>query len=551
MAQFEFNGEEVKVTNLQGVAQGLPQVLHGPNLSGLDGGPGAPPSSDDVFNSAYDSLGSAAREASIPLSSVSNNKRYPYVFRGSNPEEMYGRQQSSGEKIYNDVIKFAGLTATTIAGGFGVLYGAGKWALPGGKFSDVYDNEVMRGLDDINKGLDTIAPNYYTEAETSARWFDKENLFTTNFWFDKVFKNAGFAVGAMVSGNIANGLVGSAGSAIGRSLANQAVKAGRTAATLDIGQSFRNFAPFLNSAARVFSVGENVKAANLLRSEVSSIADLASKSTRLLQIEKEAAKYLGWNDAARRTAIALYSSAGESSFEALQTSMEFRERMIEDYINTYGEEPVGDALEAIDEKSRGVGNSSFLANLGLLTATEFQQLPYLLGSSYKRTREAASQLLGKVDDIVLSEGKYIAAAERNAGKLNKLKTVASAIQRYTFDPKESLQELGQYAIQVGVQNYYATGRDGSEGEGLIDQFLNFGRSTLGIGESIFDYGLFGTDESGKEVGALVSKEGIESAIIGGLTGGPMQAMGKYQERKATQENTKSFLKELKNAPTLK
>jgi hypothetical protein len=544
MAQFEFNGEEIKVVNLQGVATGLPEVLYGPNLSGINGGPSTPPSFDDIFNSTYDSLGSAARIESVPLSSISTDKRYPYVFRGTNPEEMYAQHQTSGDKIFNDVVKFAGLTATTIAGGFGMLYGAGKWALPGGKFSDVWNNEVMHGLDDINKGLEKELPNYYTQAEQEAKWWSTDNWLTTNFWFDKVIKNAGYAVGAMVSGNIANGIVGSAGSAIGRGLASRAT-------ALDIGQSFRNFSPFLNSAARAFSVGENVKAFNLLRSEISSISDLASKSTRLLQIEKEAAKYLGWNDAARRTAVALYSSAGESSFEALQTSIEYRDRMIDEYINTYGKEPEGEELEAINEKSREVGNASFSANLALLTATEFQQLPYLLGSSYKRSREAASQLLGKVDDVVLSEGKYISAAERNAGKLDKLKSIASGVGRYTFDPKEALQELGQYAIQIGVQNYYSLGRDSEEANGLIDQALNFGKTVYGIGENIIDYGLFGRDEEGEGVGALVSKEGIESAIIGGLTGGPMQAMGKYQERKAQKQNTQSFLKELNNAPTLK
>jgi hypothetical protein len=230
MAQFQFNGEDIKVVNLGGVAQGLPDVLHGPNLSGIDGGPGEMPSPEQMFDSTYNSLGGEARTENIPLSSISTDKRYPFVFRGSNPEEMYGQQQGSGEKIYNDVVKFAGLTATTIAGGFGMLYGAGKWGMPGGKFSDVWDNEVMHGLDDINTSLDEYLPNYYTQAEQDAEWWSKDNLLTTNFWFDKVMKNAGYAVGAMVSGNIANGVAGAAGRGIGSALARAAVS--------DLSQSF-------------------------------------------------------------------------------------------------------------------------------------------------------------------------------------------------------------------------------------------------------------------------------------------------------------------------
>jgi hypothetical protein len=529
MAQFQFNGEDIKVVNLGGVAQGLPDVLHGPNLSGIDGGPGEMPSPEQMFDSTYNSLGGEARTENIPLSSISTDKRYPFVFRGSNPEEMYGQQQGSGEKIYNDVVKFAGLTATTIAGGFGMLYGAGKWGMPGGKFSDVWDNEVMHGLDDINTSLDEYLPNYYTQAEQDAEWWSKDNLLTTNFWFDKVMKNAGYAVGAMVSGNIANGVAGAAGRGIGSALARAAVS--------DLSQSYKLITPYLKNAARAFSVGENLKAANLSRAGISSISDLASQSTKLFQIEQEAAKFLGWNDAARRTAVALYSSAGESSFEALQTSIHYREKLIQDYINTYGKEPEGIELEQINQKSRDVGNTSFLSNLGLLTVTEFQQLPYLLGSSYKRTREAATQLLGKTDDVILSGGKYISAAEKNVGKLNRIKSTAGALFKYGFDPKESLQELGQYAIEVGVQKYYDLANEGEEGEGIID--------------SILSYGLFGTDEKGKGVGALVSKEGIESGIIGGITGGPMQAYGKYQERKQQRENTKKFLDEINNAPQLK
>tara|TARA_R110000868_G_scaffold14426_1_gene67111 strand:- start:11101 stop:24315 length:13215 start_codon:yes stop_codon:yes gene_type:complete len=543
---FEFKGQEVLVGNTAGVSQDLPAIIHTPlpNLSGIDGGPGEPMSFQESFKQKYNKAPGGNKIESIPLSSISTNKRFKSVFIGSDPEEMHAQQQSWTEKAYNDTLKFGSLVGTTIAGGFGMVYGAGSWAL-GGNFSDIWSNPIMQGLDKINKEIDVALPNYYTEAEKNAEWYSPDNWMTANFLFDKVIKNSGFAVGAMLSGNIANGLIGSTGASIG-SLAAR----GAAASVVETGQAFKLFTPLLRGTARAFSVGENVAAANVLRSEISSIADIASKSTNLLQIEKQAAGFAKFNNAARRTAIAAYSSAGESSFEALQTSNEFRDKLLNDYFNKNGKNAEGSDLEKIDSLSRRVGKMSFLSNMAVLTVTEFQQLPYLAGSSYKKTRQAANEALGKVDNAILKEGKYVSAMAEAApttrfGKVYKgITNTAGALVKgkttYLFDPKESFQELLQYAIQTGTENYYNKAYKGVEAENIIDGFLE-----------IAGFGLFGRDAQGKGVGALVSKEGLESALIGGLTGGLMQARGKYSEKQEIKEHTKSFLNELNNSPTLK
>ena len=161
MAKKYFQGEEIGVTNLGGVKPQLP-VFNTPlpNLSGIDGGVDKK-SVDDIFSDAF-AQNADTRIESIPLSSISTDKRYPYVFRGSNPEEMYAQQQTVTEKAFNDTLKFTNLVGTTIAGGLGMVYGAAKFALPGGKFSDIFDNPVMNGLDDWNKKIDNeLLPNYY------------------------------------------------------------------------------------------------------------------------------------------------------------------------------------------------------------------------------------------------------------------------------------------------------------------------------------------------------------------------------------------------------
>jgi len=550
---FEFKGDEVRVGNYGGVAQGLPEIVNTPlpNLSGLDGGPGGPTTFAESFKQRYNEAPGGGKIESVPLTAISTDKRYKSVFIGSNPEEMHAQQQAWTQKAYNDTLKFGTLVGTTIAGGFGMVYGAGKWLLPGGKFSDIFSNPIMQGLDKINNAVDEALPNYYTEAEKNAEWFSKDNLFTANFLFDKVIKNSGFAVGAMLSGNIANGLIGGAGKAIGGLAARGAASLGETSS------AFKLFTPILKNAARAFSAGENVAAGNVLRTQAKSIADIASQSTELLAIAKQQAKFGKFNLAARRTAIAAYSSAGESSFEALQTSNTFRDKLLTDYFYENGVNAEGDELAKIDDLSRRVGKMSFLSNMALLTVTEFQQLPYLAGSSFKKTRQAANELLGKVDDAVLKEGKYVSAAAQAApstrvGKLFKgVTNTGGALLRgkatYLFDPKEGLQELLQNAIQVGTENYYNKGYEGKEAEGIIDAIVD----TISTGIDIAKYGLFGVNAQGKEEGALLTKEGLESALIGGLTGGPMQAMQTYAEKKQIKTHAANFLKELDNSPTLK
>ena len=540
---FEFKGKEVRVTNQGGVAEGLPEITSF-DLPNLSGGPGEPMSFQESFKQNYNNAPGGNKIASVPLSSISTDKRYKSTFIGSDPEEMHAQQQAWTQKAYRDTLKFGTLVGTTVAGGFGMVYGAGKWLLPGGKFSDIWSNPIMQGLDKINNAVDEALPNYYTEAEKNSEWYSKDNLFTANFLFDKLIKNSGFAIGAMLSGNIANGLMGSAGKAVGGLAARGATSLGET------GTAFKFFTPILRNTARAFSVGENIAAGNVLRTQAKSIADIASQSTKLAQIAKEQAKFAKFNLAGRRTAIAAYSSAGESSFEALQTSNTFRDKLISDYFYANGKNPEGEDLERIDSTSRKVGAMSFLSNMAVLTVTEFQQLPYLAGSSFKKTRKAANELLAKADNAVMREGRYVSAMAEavpstRLGKIFKgVTSTGGALLRgratYLFDPKEGLQELLQNSIQVGTENYYNKAYKGNEAEGIIDSLAD----TVG-------YGLFGRDEKGEGVGALVNKEGLESALIGGLTGGPMQARQLYANKKQIKAHTASFLKELNNSPTLK
>ena len=455
--------------------------------------------------------------------------RYDTVVYGANNEDAWGAQQSWVSKGVNGILKGTNLAATTVVGGFATVGGAIS-SLFTGRLADIWDNPVMQGIDKWNEKVDQeYLPNYYTDQEKNADWYDSDNWWTANFLFDKVIKNSGFAVGAIISGNIAGKALGMAGTAIGEAAAARAT-------AMEANQAFKAFSPLMRNTARAFSAGKNAEAAALLEGEISSIADITQKTSKMAEIAAQTNKFGYINDVGKRFGIAAYSQAGESSFEALQTSNEFRNQLIDRQTRgNFGVALDEEELKKIDQATAKVGKASFLANMALLTATEYVQLPKLMGSTYASERQAANNLARMTNDVVLENGQYVAkqTAKTKFGKLyNKVKGVG----KYVFDPKEMGQEISQYALQVGTQNYFKKDSEGKAADALVDGFL---------------YGLVGEDESGKDVGALVSKEGLEGGLIGGLTGGVMQARGNYMMSKATKTNTAAFLQDLNNAPSYK
>jgi len=489
---------------------------------------GRPLSQDDRINLQNRQVDpSEIRPGKTYLSDVASDLtgRYDTVIYGANNEDAWGAQQSVLSKGVNGILKGTNLAATTVVGGFATVGGAIS-SLFTGRLSDIWDNPVMQGIDKWNEKVDQeYLPNYYTDQEKNANWYSPDNWWTANFLFDKAIKNSGFAVGAIISGNIANSALKATGTAIGQG-----------AAALDAAQSFKAFSPLLKNTARAFSAGKNAEAAALLEGEISSIADITQRTSKMAEIAAQTNQFGYVNSVGRRFGVAAYSQAGESAFEGLQTSNEFRDKLIDQQTRAnFGVALNEEQLKRIDETTAKVGKASFLTNMALLTATEYVQLPKLMGSTYASERQAANSLSRMTSDVVLENGQYVArqTAKTNFGKLyNKVKGVG----KYVFDLKEMGQEIGQYAVQIGTQNYYNKAFKGDDASVLVDGVL---------------YGLYGTDSSGKGVGALNSKEGLEGGLIGGLTGGVMQARGNYMMSKATKTNTAAFLQELNNAPTYK
>ena len=495
------------------------------------GGDGSKPSTVfDLLNDASKTSYFGPKGIFVTNEALDDNIRYstfnPTV---ENIEDYKAYGQSTLDRAFNGITKGVSLAGTTILGLGGLAYGSIKAALPGGKFSDIYNNEITRELDDFNTKLDReVLPNYYSQKETEAAWYSTDNWFNANFLFDKLIKNSGYAVGAIFSGNIINAGLKATGLLLG-------TRALRLATAAESSQAFKVFTPLLRNTARAFSLGKNIEAANILEKGVSSIADVEAQSAALAEIARTTNVFGKINDIGRRSIVASLSTAGEASMEALQTSKEFRENLIQEYkVNHNGLDPIGADLENINRLTASVGNTSFLGNLAILGITEYVQLPKLLGSSYAAEKKAANSLIGETGEIIKREGKYIAAGPTT--KFGKLFEKTSRVGGFIFDPKESAQELSQYALQVGTQNYYKKGYESKDANLWTDLVM---------------YGFTGTDETGKDVGALVSKEGMESMLLGGITGGLLQISSKIRAGNAIKANTQNYLNQIENAPTFK
>jgi hypothetical protein len=420
------------------------------------------------------------RGGSIPRSMAElTNPRYNVFVPGDyNNEDAYAQGQSWTEKMVNGVGKGLALTGTTfLQGTVGLVNGVGNW-IATGNFSSFYDNELNRSLDDINKRLDNnLLPNYYTDVEKNAKWYSPDNLFTANFLWNGVVKNLGFAAGAALSGGV--------------------YAAGIKALSA------------LPGISRLISVGKQAEVLAATEAGLTSVNKVADTFGKVKSLSDRFLSSYNVLNKGGRAVVAGLSTTGEAGFEALQTLNDKRNQLIEDYIiENDGIYPTGEALDDINRKSEEYGNSAFLLNVGLLSATNYIQFPRILGATYRGEKSVLNSLTRETKDIVEDAGKYVAKPTRGGkvlGTLNK-------IRPYTFSVSEAFEEGAQFAIGKGVNDYYNK-KNNNEPTSFLESLSEGFVQT------------FGTDE------------GMENILIGGLSGAIMQGRGRFAEERAKSRNT--------------
>jgi hypothetical protein len=462
---------------------GIPEPL--PNipfrgLSTQDVGGGEPVSPLEALDASVRSSNKGLQGGSIrrSLGELTNPRYNVFVPGDYNNEDAYAQGQSWTEKMVNGVGKGLALTGTTfLQGTLGLVNGVGNW-IATGNFSSFYDNDLNRGLDNLNKQLDdNLLPNYYTDVEKEAKWYSPDNLFTANFAWNGIVKNLGFAAGAALSGGVYSSGI-------------KALSA-------------------LPGISRLVSVGKQAEVLAATEAGLTSVNKVADTFGKVKSLSDRFITSYNVLNKGGRAVVAGLSTTGEAGFEALQTLNEKRNELIQEYVAANdGVYPDAQAMEDINAKASEVGNSAFLLNVGLLTATNYIQFPRILGSTYKGEKSVLNELTRETKNIIEDGGKYIAKPSR-AGKI--LGTL-DKIRPYTFSTSEAFEEGAQFAIGKGVENYYNK-KNNNEPTSFLES----------LSEGFIQ--TFGTDE------------GMENVLIGGLSGAIMQGRGRFREDMAKSKNT--------------
>lgn len=423
---------------------------------------------------------------SYSLADVTSERYNVYVPGNYNNEDAYAQGQGWTAKMVNGVGKGLSLTGTTLLQStLGMVNGVAR-AISDGRAASFYDNEFNRALDEFNKSLENSLPNYYTDIEKNASWYSPSKLFTANFLWDGIVKNMGFAAGAYLSGGLyASGL-----------------KA-------------------LPLTSRLFSVGKGAEALAATEQGLLAANKVADTYGKVKSLSDRFLSTYNILNPGGRALVAGLATTGEAGFEAFHNLNQFRESLIEDYKLTHqGQEPIGADLERINKQADEVGNSSFMLNTALLTATNYIQFPKILGSSYTAEKGIINSLQNDIATITKdASGKLIQKTPTTIR--GKMLSGIKGIAPYTFSASEGFEEGAQYAITVGVQDYYKKKYDGDVADFLGSMMEGFGQT-------------FTTDE------------GMENVLIGGLSGAIMLGRSRYLESAQRNKNTADALQKFNN-----
>jgi hypothetical protein len=465
-----------KIVNLGGTIEGFPNT---PVVNtDIRQSKGPTPSITDLYTQGLSTVKPAGVKA-VPTSNIYIGERYAAVRPGEDLEEMYGQQQSSADKWKNGAIKFFGTaTASLVSGTAGLVYGVGS-AIKDGKFSSLYNNDLTRKMDEtFIQGLDNTAPNYYTTKERDSDWWSPDNIWTANFFSDKLMKNLGYTVGALAGG------VGWAKLLKTLGTTNALVRGGYGLEAVTAAENAMQAVPKVNQFA-AFDGAVNSVAQKYLKTPLAKI---------LSDPERIVASTMG--------------TFGEASLEALQNANEFRKGAIEQYVRKYGKNPTGADLEEIDDYVSSVGNFTWGMNTLLLTGTNYIQLPKILGSSNRADKMLLNQIEKKGQGAAFTE-------VMPATKFGKVLQRSKDVSKLFFAPSEAFEEGAQFAIQVGTNDYFNRAFRNRQG---TQDFLTALNGTMG-------------NVLGKGVEETIStKEGLESILIGGLSGGIQRARNTIQQQ---------------------
>lgn len=416
--------------------------------------------------------------------------------------EYKAQQQPGIDQLANGLVKGAVLAGTTFADTFGgTLSGVLNMALNGseqGYLNAFVKNPFSNAMQDINDASEKAFANYRTKAEQEMDVF--EQMFSAkgagNFWGDMFIKNLGFAGGAMAAGYVSGALF---------SGLTQGVRARQEA------ELFKKMTKnVITKDAR--SVEEGIQM--LANAERTGLLNV--EATELKQLLEDSGKaYRNLNRANQLTSSAL-AATGEARIEALGNGRQFQEAKLQElnaeFKNPDGtfkagktQEEYNNKLNQLDDLVKGFQNSEFLINTALLTASNFIGYRNFFAKDYGLNA-------GRFDDLIsINSIKNITAGE-DIAKLIQSKWYSTLGKSLMGSGREGLEEFFQTVTQKSADNYYSAKFNGID----PDAFTSL---AAGMNEAM-------------------GKEGLESFILGAMTGLIMPGGGLISEFKQAKQLNK-------------
>ncbi len=458
----------------------------------------------------------------LPSFSASDvyNPRYTSILPGENSEEVFGQTQPWYKQWGNALVKMGATAAgtfvnslTAIPDTISSIHNGSPW-----------DTAAGGAIDNWLKNLEDKFPNYYT------KWQQEHPFMSalpfsggfSNFWGDKFLKNLGFTVGAI-------------GGAVVQDLAVGALTEGLGEIPM-IGAQIGKASLWLN---KVLSGTDKVE-------ELLQLGRAAGRTTDQLMDLKKLAQAAAASKTANgaRFALNLYgSAASEAGFEARDGYNNVRQDLVTTFQRENGYSPTGKELDEIDKYARSAGNTRFGINLALLGVSNAIQFDNIL----KPFSAAKASLKGSIQKEIEDGVGTIALKEGSIDTFERVvpKTIGGKIWNQVRPIIPSVlsegvyEEGGQYAAQVGTENYY-------ERKYIYDKGLSTNQykadktpwDAQGQVDNVLHSMIKGM---AAEFGTT---EGLENVFLGALTGAITGGVGRFMEREKSAQTRTAVLKML-------
>ena len=383
---------------------------------------------------------------------ISKFSKYGVMFSNYGPswQEQRAMGQTTGEK-WNHGLKKAAITTggAVVENTLGIIAGVGE-LLRGGQY---HENSVGQAVDGWNDWARKEMPNYYTEKENNMGLWDR--MGTANFWGDKVANGFGYTIGSLATMYLTGGYgaIGIAGK------------------VLNVGSKV-NAVSRANKIYKLYKTAQGTKRGEKLLSMYNKTKSGIYAKNGLLTLEAGA-----------------MMSLAESSVEARETQKGIHQTLLAEAQEKYPDGIPASVMEEIDSLSQSAGNSSFIGNMSVLSLSNIAMFnKFLAGNITKQSLKSGIKGGG-----LTKTGTKTIVDKGSASFLGRARKWTKPFRRGAFI--ESLQEGGQYAINIASTEYYSSRFDNKGGITMM-QALNEGVSRT-FGET----------------------EGLESMMIGAIIGG--------------------------------